>query len=132
MRTYLLEKSRITSQLPGEQNYHVLYQVAANLPHVQRTEFSLESWCSYTYLNVTSATKIEWDQFPGDFSELEAAMAAIPTVRYRLLHFSMLHGLLSSFPTDYVDHAVVCQLIRAHRCLVTCILCGRLSPRYCT
>lgn len=29
MRTYLLEKSRITSQLEGEQNYHVLYLVRA-------------------------------------------------------------------------------------------------------
>ena len=32
MKTYLLEKSRITSQLSGEQNYHVLYLVAAGLP----------------------------------------------------------------------------------------------------
>ena len=29
MKTYLLEKSRITSQLAGEQNYHVLYQVSS-------------------------------------------------------------------------------------------------------
>ena len=28
MKTYLLEKSRITSQLAGEQNYHVLYQAS--------------------------------------------------------------------------------------------------------
>ena len=29
MKTYLLEKSRITQQLSGEQNYHVLYQARA-------------------------------------------------------------------------------------------------------
>jgi len=80
MRTYLLEKSRITSQLPDEQNYHVLYQVAACLPEPLRRSYQLPEWKSLTYLNVRDVKKVEWDQFPTDFKELSEAMAAIPTV----------------------------------------------------
>lgn len=80
MRTYLLEKSRITSQLPDEQNYHVLYQVAACLPAATRKAYSLGDWPSFAYLNVRDEANIEWDQFPTDFTELSGAMASIPTV----------------------------------------------------
>ena len=49
MRTYLLEKSRITSQLPDEQNYHVLYQAAANLPPGNAKDLNLAEWHTYKY-----------------------------------------------------------------------------------
>jgi len=80
MDTYLLEKSRITSQLPDEQNYHVLYQVAANLPKEKRDAYKMGSWETFAYLNVRDRKRVEWDQFPTDFKELEAAMKSIPTV----------------------------------------------------
>ena len=80
MRTYLLEKSRITSQLPDEQNYHVLYQVAACLPPEVSKKYEMGAWETFSYLNVRDKKKIEWDQFPTDFKELSAAMASIPTV----------------------------------------------------
>ena len=81
MRTYLLEKSRITSVThPDEQTYHVLYQVAAGLPEATRKEWGMGPWESFKYLNVRDKAKVQWDQFPGDFKELEEAMAAIPTV----------------------------------------------------
>ena len=37
MKTYLLEKSRITSQLAGEQNYHVLYQASGRSSRATRS-----------------------------------------------------------------------------------------------
>ena len=83
MRTYLLEKSRITSQLPEEQNYHVLYQVACKLPEAKRKELSMGPWEGFKYLNVRDKRRVEWDQFPSTFADLETALQSIPTVRPR-------------------------------------------------
>eukprot|EP00908_Phaeocystis_cordata_P013472 Transcript_24534.p1 GENE.Transcript_24534~~Transcript_24534.p1 ORF type:complete len:649 (-),score=354.69 Transcript_24534:61-2007(-) len=80
MKTYLLEKSRITSQLPGEQNYHVLYQVAKGLPDDLKKKLGVGSVESFKYLNVQKAGQLNWDIFPCTFAELAAAMDAIPTV----------------------------------------------------
>ena len=80
MRTYLLEKSRITSQLPDEQNYHVLYQVAANLPSSIRKSYEMPPWETFSYLNVRNKAKVEWDEFPSTWKELEDAMHAFPLI----------------------------------------------------
>ena len=81
MRTYLLEKSRITSQLPDEQNYHVLYMVANGLPADLRKQYHLDAWHTYDYLNAkANPGRVDWKEFPTDFAELAQAMDAIPTV----------------------------------------------------
>ncbi|EOD24030.1 hypothetical protein EMIHUDRAFT_450657 [Emiliania huxleyi CCMP1516] len=84
MKTYLLEKSRITSQLPGEQNYHVLYTVAKGLSSAQRTEFGLPKGSdaveSFKLLNLKKAGDVKWADFPCDFKELTEAFAVIPSL----------------------------------------------------
>ena len=81
MNTYLLEKSRITSQLADEQNYHVMYMVAGCLPDKVRRAYEMPAWEQFSYLNVRDKKKVEWEEFPTTFKELEDAMATIPTVK---------------------------------------------------
>lgn len=80
MRTYLLEKSRLTSQLPGEQNYHVLYTVAKGLSAQSRKEFGLPSTSDVEGFKLLNVKKndVEWEQFPCTFAELSGAMHVIP------------------------------------------------------
>jgi len=81
MKTYLLEKSRITSQLAGEQNYHVLYIVAQGLPEATKKEWGIPlAVQDISYLNCTKDSVI-WEQFPASFQQLESAMDAIPSLK---------------------------------------------------
>lgn len=47
---YLLEKSRIVSQNPGERNYHIFYCMLAGLPAEERRILGLEDASKYAYL----------------------------------------------------------------------------------
>ena len=79
MKTYLLEKSRITSRLKGEQNYHVFYLVGDGLAPSLKKELSLGTLESYAYLNIASGG-LDWSQFPTKFETLSEAMSSIPAL----------------------------------------------------
>lgn len=71
---YLLEKSRIVTQAPGERNYHVFYEMLGAMSETERTKYGLLEANKYFYLN-QGAT----DCAPGrvDWSSLQSAMQVL-------------------------------------------------------
>lgn len=51
VQTYLLEKPRLTSQIPGERNFHVFYQLCKGASSVDRKQLALKEVSDYHYLN---------------------------------------------------------------------------------
>ncbi|KAL3274440.1 hypothetical protein HHI36_015828, partial [Cryptolaemus montrouzieri] len=48
---YLLEKSRIVTQAPGERNYHVFYELIGGLNNAEKQKYGLVDADKYFYLN---------------------------------------------------------------------------------
>jgi myosin VI len=94
--TYLLEKSRLVRQAPGERNYHVFYQLLAGGDDALLSSAALERDASkYKYLSRSGCTTIEGVDDAADFKHLVAAMGlvGIGDAKRRAL-FGVLAGLL--------------------------------------
>lgn len=52
---YLLEKSRIVTQAPGERNYHIFYELLGGLSEAERMKYGLLEADKYFYLNQGSS-----------------------------------------------------------------------------
>ncbi|KAL6053329.1 Unconventional myosin-XIX [Balamuthia mandrillaris] len=96
VQTYLLEKSRIVRQQPGERNYHVFYQLIAGLPPDKKRELHLTSAEDYSYTNHSGCIQVEdiddKDRFQDTIKALEtvgiskAQQNAIFTILAAVLH----------------------------------------------
>lgn len=71
---YLLEKSRIVTQAPGERNYHVFYELLGSLSETERNKYGLLEAEKYFYLNQGGS-----DCAPGrlDWPSLQGAMQVL-------------------------------------------------------
>ncbi|NXE87541.1 MYO15 protein, partial [Menura novaehollandiae] len=74
---YLLEKSRVVFQAPGERNYHVFYELLAGLPAEQKEEMYLQEAESYFYLNQGRACDVLGKEDSQDFLLLVQALEGI-------------------------------------------------------
>ena len=82
LQTYLLEKSRVTMQLEGEQNYHVFYLIAKGLGSSARKGmgFGADALHSFKLLNAEKKNSIDFGLFPTSYDTLCEAMDTIPAL----------------------------------------------------
>ncbi|XP_077989266.1 myosin-IIIa-like [Glandiceps talaboti] len=72
---YLLEKSRVVNQNPGEENFHIFYYMLAGLSSEQQNEYRLKSASNYRYLCEGPASlKSNFNRHKTYFEELLNAM----------------------------------------------------------
>lgn len=73
---YLLEKSRIVTQLPDERNYHIFYELLGGLNETERSKYGLLEADKYFYLNQGSSDCApngsckEWSSLQGSMQVL--------------------------------------------------------------
>ncbi|XP_028565708.2 unconventional myosin-Ie-like [Podarcis muralis] len=74
---FLLEKSRVVSQNPGERSFHIYYQLLEGASAEQRENLGITSPDYYYYLNQSAAYKVEDINDHQEFQETLTAMDVV-------------------------------------------------------
>uniref|UniRef100_A0A4W6DKU8 Osteoclast-stimulating factor 1 n=1 Tax=Lates calcarifer TaxID=8187 RepID=A0A4W6DKU8_LATCA len=74
---FLLEKSRVVSQNPGERNFHIYYQLLAGASGEQRENLGVTTPDYYYYLNQSGTYTVEDVNDKKEFSDTMGAMSVV-------------------------------------------------------
>ncbi|XP_061461568.1 unconventional myosin-Ie-like isoform X2 [Rhineura floridana] len=74
---FLLEKSRVVSQNPGERNFHIYYQLLEGASPEQRENLGITTPDYYYYLNQSAAYKVDDVDDHQEFQETLTAMGVV-------------------------------------------------------
>ncbi|CAJ0583434.1 unnamed protein product, partial [Mesorhabditis spiculigera] len=74
---YLLEKSRIVAQSPGERNYHVFYCLLAGLSLEEKQQYDLTAPSDYFYLTQGKTLIADGRDDAADFADIRSAMKVL-------------------------------------------------------
>eukprot|EP00057_Strongylocentrotus_purpuratus_P025453 XP_011679927.1 PREDICTED: myosin-VIIa [Strongylocentrotus purpuratus] len=74
---YLLEKSRLVSQLSDERNYHIFYCLMSGMPDQEKKELELTNAKDYYYLTQGDCIECPGRNDREDFSTIRAAMKVL-------------------------------------------------------
>ncbi|XP_073322892.1 myosin IEb [Pagrus major] len=74
---FLLEKSRVVSQNPGERNFHIYYQLLEGASREQRENLGVTTPDYYYYLNQSGTYTVEDVNDKKEFSDTMAAMSVV-------------------------------------------------------
>ncbi|GFH05913.1 Myosin motor domain-containing protein, partial [Haematococcus lacustris] len=116
IKTYLLEKSRVVKQLPGERSYHIFYQLVRGASPTMRAALGLPTHPrSFAFLAASGCTDIEGVD---DAAEFQAVCEALGDVgidsQLQASLFQLLAGVLwlgnlqfEADPTDLGNDATL-------------------------
>ncbi|KAA3675921.1 myosin VIIa [Paragonimus westermani] len=74
---YLLEKSRIVTQAPGERNYHVFYYMLAGMPNAVKESLCLGNAHDFHYLTQGGAVIVEGRHDSTEYANVSSAMRVL-------------------------------------------------------
>ncbi|GAM17836.1 hypothetical protein SAMD00019534_010110 [Acytostelium subglobosum LB1] len=74
---YLLEKSRVVYQNPGERNFHIFYQLLAGASAQEKKDLVLSTPDSFYYLNQSECYTVDGVDDAADYREVREAMTTI-------------------------------------------------------
>jgi myosin-1 len=74
---YLLEKSRVVYQIPGERNFHIFYQFCVGAEGQERNNFGIQDASGFRYLVTGQTTEVEGIDDLTDWKDVRKAMNVI-------------------------------------------------------
>ena len=77
IRNYLLEKSRVVSQVKDERNFHIFYQFTKAASQAHRTNFGVQPPTGYSYTSKSKCYDVQGIDDIADFKETTNAMKVI-------------------------------------------------------
>lgn len=77
IRTYLLERSRLTFQPDTERNYHVFYQLCAAAPAAEKAQLGLDNWDTFNYLRQGKTGVVKGTNDVEEFAITQKGMSTV-------------------------------------------------------
>jgi myosin-5 len=144
IQTYLLETVRVTSQLKGERNYHIFYEIFAGMSAAKREEWGCGALQDFRLVNQSGEySRHDGESDGGNFDRLVNAFQTIDTDEYGMEEiFKTVIGILhignlsfqtsSSVGADAAEFAEACRGSVASVCQLLGVPEARLEDAVCT
>ncbi|KAF8567697.1 hypothetical protein P879_06618 [Paragonimus westermani] len=91
---YLLEKSRIVTQAPGERNYHAFYYMLAGMPNTVKEALCLGNAHDFHYLTQGGAVTVEGRHDSTEYANVSSAMRVLMFSQFEM---DQIWSLLAAF-----------------------------------
>eukprot|EP00013_Stygamoeba_regulata_P022967 CAMPEP_0177645134 /NCGR_PEP_ID=MMETSP0447-20121125/9087_1 /TAXON_ID=0 /ORGANISM="Stygamoeba regulata, Strain BSH-02190019" /LENGTH=1250 /DNA_ID=CAMNT_0019147597 /DNA_START=285 /DNA_END=4037 /DNA_ORIENTATION=- len=106
IQNYLLEKSRVVFQIPGERNFHIFYQFCKAAPQAEKTKYGIQGPADFTYTSWGQCFDVPGIDDYQEYAEMREAMDVIGmTAAAQTEVFNLLAAILWLGNVDFKEAA---------------------------